>query len=570
MALGGSTIRFQRIYLIKKNFNNGVSILEALIAGALLIISATFMMPVFFSTAKTYKGTDFRDLCTKAVKQKIAQYQSGFQVTGTTASAGQLGALQSASIDGTLQGASASNGWLFAKYIYNLRTPRYSGAGLECIPDTERSALPPTLPPSTPANLGVEEAIGSPTAITGNGISVNCASNICGSIQSACPCPEDSYFSRQLGNGFRIYTHLQRVHSLTNSIVHPNVLGDCPHEGTGRWGAANAAWAKEYDFDGATDAIKITVTAMLDLNSAVTGARTNFAGISQNSPTSSTLVCSESAIIKPPTKPFRYILGRYIPPINATADSLSWPRESTCGSGGTYEGRCEGAIMDMYGRPVFRALWSPNIRAFNVAPNNRAVYVLYQTGELYRYGDETVPQTLGTTCVGAPAECTSDGSGDPDKLLTGTLIATMPGMKAFGIVYTNEYPDAGEHDNFQFTPIRFYGLIEDSSTLRLVYTSIATPGANITSDIGTNTSLIPTGLNTFPRPPLTIQNSFDSWFLSPLGSQAYVLVRSCLGSAPSNVENSYCNGIYRFEDSSNLDAAESLERIKYNIFTVSP
>lgn len=565
---------------------SGATLIEVMIAGALVIVAATSILPVFFFTTKTNKGTEFREICTKALHSKLVQYRNGRTANLSTVPVGSLDSgLNAAVKNGVYQTLNTnSGGWVLAKWIYNLRSPTSAG-GTDCIPDNDRTTYPPILPPSSPSNLGVEEAVGSIATLPGQSApNYDCASGLCGDSTSACPCPEDQAIANQLGTGFRIFTHMQRVHSMgfidrSPGLVYNSDLGaggDCPSEGIAKFGAANPNWAKHYGFDGYTDGIKITVTALLDLNRGATGTRTNFAGMKAGDPASSTLMCSASEILRPPIHVARYVLGRYIPPSDpADAATLHWPTEADCGPGGTYENRCEGAIMDMVGRPVFRGLWNNNLKGINIAPNNRAVYVLTNTGDIYRYGDETNVQTLGSTCIGAPAECTSDGSGDPTKLLTPTTIGHFAAIKAFGLTYIHYSSSIGGLDNFSFFPKMLKVMVENHSGVNIATVSGFAPGTDISASIS-QISAPSNTLNSFASPPVgdTSTRGFDSWFMNFRGNQSYVLVNSCgsvdTSSNSNSAYQSYCAAIYRFEDSTNVDNATPLERTKFNIRALSP
>lgn len=523
-----------------------------MIAGALVMLASLAIFPVFYRVKVTNLGTSFRDLCNKAVQDKLAYYQTG--VSFETKPGGDATAGNKTDIQYILNhnddnsGFYANNGFQFAKAIYNSRDTDTNALTPDCIADRNRLSGAATPRPArfspVPQFLGTREAFGSHANLSTASPrafetpSANCSASplLCGGIASGCPCSADQSYNSKLGSGFQIYVNIQRVQSLTQ-VKYTTALApdaDCPREGDSLFPFTNFMWVKNYDFLGATDAIKITATAVYNFDAPA--ARSEIFGIKRTSSLVSDLHCSGSVVLKPSRQTFRYLTGAYLP---------NGSQMPGIDAGSMFLGTMPysgGHIFEFASNtPAFSELWNELTRTAVIAPNNRGLYLAKAIDNadpatpinLVHVGDENLPPTVGTNCIGSPNTCTATGDAAAARLPE-TLNMPIGFANTFlGIGIRFEHNPVCGNSYLCFKPIDLYVAEKNAPG---AFTSVIInhydlrPGL-VSATILTSRTLVTAADAPFAYPSEAALPALDgfqpkTWFLNATATQAYFMDRS--------------------------------------------
>ncbi len=325
---------FGKSFSVGPTGDRGSTLVESMIALTIFAASALAVFPILVTTKTYSRGTDVRELCTQTVKAKLAQYMAG----------GDLSALTESDY-GTLSVAKGASGWRSGAFQY--AKMRYNELYRGGICDGQSRAAILNSSSGEMKSLGIRECIGSSVVATTKPFASMCrdlSSGIytgkCGSSSVSstptfsasflalpgevtwndtfggtnCTSDADKKVQSQLPN-FRLYVKLERVspwkmdsagladlQEANDFRYHPS----CPNSWSGPF-SGKASDQAVYDFDSLGDAIRATVTGVIDLSTFTSNQLNSFAGISKDDP--GRLMCSVSSIVTQDEAPIRYALS---------------------------------------------------------------------------------------------------------------------------------------------------------------------------------------------------------------------------------------------------------------------
>ncbi|MBL7714481.1 MAG: type II secretion system protein [Bdellovibrionales bacterium] len=428
---------------------SGQTLVEALVAFALVAILAVGIYPIFVTVKKQTKYGSVKQLCQKVVQSKLDEYVSGRPVGQSEIAAANAGlqklTFPNFSNSSDLAGVS---GFFYAKWRYNFLFDMGGGQGV-CNATSAASSLvtgigtfpAPAVAPdasqiwdgiTAPTNwrLGLRECVGSnATAVDLAGppdTALNCSANFLDQqVQGQIP-------------GFKLYVKLQLETPWPSpAIGAPRNAGTffhpyCPDQRAWTPIGSQTADFPPYDFPGVQDKIRVTVTGIMDISSVGTPPLTELGGISDPM----RLMCSATGVIAKDDEPIRYYVSN---------------------SGGIYPvsggGRTSFAsntrspnVQRVFNSVVLQGGQNYGaIQAISVHPRSYSVYVM-RAGSLQRYG----------YCGGIPLDCdpavggTMDAIGDDGFPIDNVREWPLPmGFQSFGVDYRNlrMYGFGGDRSN---------------------------------------------------------------------------------------------------------------------------
>lgn len=316
---------------------------ENLVAAAVITIATAAIYPLFTHTNQTHKIGETKALCENIVRGKLGEYRQGIPVKLSDFTGAWPGLdLLSYTSHGGSTSTQVVNGFFFAKLRYNMLSNQTAPVNttavctaprgvLECIGDTTN--------PATPAS---------------------CTSEVDKRAQLQLP-------------GFQLYIKLELSSPWVYTPSSPAALIATTHHNLCPKQDGLSTTNDLFDFMGAADGIRITVTGVMD-SAQVQG----MTGVSDTS----RLECSMSTTVQPARLPARFFV---------TSD----------GKISTIQGRGRNGddTASDASRWTLENLWETGIRSLAVHPRNFSVWVL-RNGSLSRYSD----------CGRLPFNCTTDST----------------------------------------------------------------------------------------------------------------------------------------------------------------
>lgn len=328
----------------------GYTMLEVLIAFALLSMIALAILPAMLSLSDALKVQSFRAQCTAIVRAKLQEYVNGVAASGT------IGVGPTANTD------YVPSGFEYTKQRF------YDNATDDC--QVEPIAGHP----------GFRERINT--------------NKIVADTAAAYDDPLITDVPDRL-RGFQLFVNIRHYNPRVNAGAQP--ARQCPSGGT-------TTTPFDYQFFRLGDALEVVVTGMIRVTPTVAqGGRGGVKWGPLDDVDASTpnprLVCSSAQIISPPRLPFRYYLG--------VDGKLRNYQATLAFSAGDPSSSLE--VMESH----FRNLWSQvidststisspvlaNIRAISISPENNSAYVL-RPGELKQYRNCTDSSVTMTKLAG--------------------------------------------------------------------------------------------------------------------------------------------------------------------------
>ena len=383
--------------------NEGSTLIETMISLAIFGMMVIAIYPAFTQIQKISKTTNTKRLCQQIVNTKLEQYKSGMPVNlpayqASYASApdkANLAQLQALSYETYSNGASPTlTGFSYAKIRYNHFFPdACNGQSLATLVTANPNLINPT--------LGIRECLTSTWGWRETGTSLKA---------SAAPaqCAGDAAVTQELPN-FKLYVKLEldtpwKYFNGYNKTVIPAAPGNptpslaerldnsCPNMGN------TATGTSSFDFSGQSDAIKVTVTGVIDINQI---PLPDLAGATLPQQ----LTCQVVAALNPYRYPVRYLVTSQSKIFtvhgtrwNGAADGTNDSNADASGSGASNTGNTM----------VFSNIYQNNAQTYasgtytstnsilgiSVHPRDAAIWVL-RPGLLTRYSN----------CSGIPINC---------------------------------------------------------------------------------------------------------------------------------------------------------------------
>lgn len=537
----------------------GSTIIESIVAAALFATTAAVVFPMFSDVKRISKQGDARKLCQEVVRAKLDEYRFG-KATNPTWAANPSGAgagpapeyaqeplsadarnqlanltvpARTATQVTTAGVAMSTNGFTYAKVRYNRYYPTAcNGTSFA----TRLTGIPAALPATdVRRQLGMRECVGSSRAWLDTATAAEPLSPKC----PGAPTSPDRLVAEEIP-GFKLYVKLERVTPwlLPNRLPAASAQFDpaCPNFG-GRddalgvfspAGGFNTAPASSmYDFNANGDGIRISVTGVMDTQSA-NASLTDFAGL--HGSRWDDFVCAAQSTVYPETYPVRYYLS---------TDGRIYPVQGSATNGATDEtlATTRWILPSLYSQAA--AFRSSGITSFAVHPLNAAVYVL-RPGSLTRYGN----------CGGSVLDCSVNS-------------AAMNGVSDAGQAGWADVQEFQINSNIRYIGVdfltgRIYGVLGDRSAVLQInisclnpLTATATcssPAAAITySTLNPGTFPVPTILasEVAGRTGMSTSGRLSGFFVAPGGDDAFV---SDYSSSASAAATSYSSSIYRATD----------------------
>lgn len=390
------------LFLDQLTNSRGATLIESMIASALIAITAVAVYPIFARTKSSSKFGDARQMCENIVRGKLDQYRNGLPVNLTQeGSRPILNRLTISQAPEVLnQGGDARfAGYLYAKYKYNQfitsgPTPEFS----YCMGKSTARVLMLQQSPEMGSvrQLGRRECLDSDRSWSENPRepAANCTLDGVGRAASK---SMDIEVSRVLPE-FKLYVRLSSVSSWPLTLT-----GNSPFQGEleKRFGLGAFEGCPDashfqladpepvHDFLGAGEGIKVTATGVIDFPwSGPMGSEIpsdhRYLGISVQA--YQRFICQGSIVLRPELSQFRYYLSQ---------DRRIYPE-----SGLDLSSRLGGAPVPEAKRWPFFNFYhqgdsqGSGILSFAVHPRNLSVWVL-KAGQLIRYSD----------CGGVPLGC---------------------------------------------------------------------------------------------------------------------------------------------------------------------
>jgi len=472
----------------------GATLVESMIAFALVGMTAIAAYPIYIHVKKQSKLGDVKQLCANIVRGKLDEYRSGRVVSiadeATASGRAQLGNLSMPTMSntsiqnpGVVPTVLSTGGFMYAKVRYNRFFP------VVCNGVSAAGILPGTLT-NDQKRFGMRECAGDNTAAPDDGTIV-------------CSSAADQRVGGELP-GFKLYVKLQLdtpwpLGAVAGAVARWDA-GNCPNFGT--------ALTPLYDFNGYGDAIRVTVTGVIDLPAAVA----DLGGIRREA--YDRLMCSVTDVVRPFEYPVRYYL-------------------STDGRIYTVHGYgLNGAVTGA--SQVFRSAYTQGaqmmsgISSFAVHPRNLSLYVL-KPGILVRYSNCTGQPLDCSTTFGAASGFSDDGA------------ATRPSEQTYEMLSSFKYI------GMDFRTGVLYAMSADKTE---VYTITLSGGAAITTRTAASAALADLAFagaaeDTFVKPsPRPMAMRIAGFFIDPGGSEAFVTdlsVTTVFGAGSTYVSSVYRN-----------------------------
>lgn len=553
----------------------GATLVESMIAFVILAGAAVASYPIFSIVSEKNKLSGSKQLCEQIVRGKLDEYRYGRPVsleqessTGDAAEAaaaaagrarycgsncGKLSRLTVGTFSrSSIQGAGGgggflSGGFLYSKVRYNEYFPAAcNGTGLarilqEAIPDSSARLR----------QVGIRECVGNSHAF----------SDVDGSPLADCNSDEDGRVQSELP-GFKLYVKLElespwglaasvgdppgpAVKNLQHNYACPNFQGVLT--GGGTYSNPVTGTTGLYDFNGAGDGIRVTVTGVLDYASLFPGrdlADLEVGGIPSTA--FDRLMCSASTVVYPYQYPVRYY-----------ADASRRIH--------TVHGRDNQGASNSY---VFRSINIQNLSAgptaiiaatgmlsFSVHPRNYSLYVL-KGGSLVRYSN----------CGGVPVDCdpvpnantgiSDDGGAVRPSVQEWRFAAPI---RHIGVDYTS-----GTIIGISADGNDYYQIFHEDGATRIPAASACEPPAGCqavvrTIDEGAWNAGVPPGRpllpQTIPGLATTFPGRISGFFLAPSGLEGFISDRA---SSEVLGGSSYSSTIYRLQDTRLLNPVITL------------
>jgi len=388
----------------------GASLIETLVAFLIFSVSLVALYPILFQIKTANRGTDVRKLCDQTVRAKLSEYQSGRSIPSSELSRHpQLTGIQS------LAGGTALDGFGYSKLRYNSLYQEGVCDGRATV-ELIRSAPITEQQKTELSDLGIRECLSASDPSRPPPVLATCSTGVktcknlkTGIFDARCACSTateeptlndafrtstcDSELDKKVqaqSPGFKLYVKLERaspwkmdleglseLQELDDFRFHPH----CPNSRSGPFtGELNldpvVGDHSIYDFESLGDAIRVTVTGVMDITSVQSGL-SQWLGIPTTDP--SRFMCSVSSVITQSDMPIRYSL------ISSEFRSL---RDGFLGGGSLTSGRKVLSEIESL---------SQGIKAFAVHPLNSSVYLL-GAGRITRFAK----------CGGIPFDCLSN------------------------------------------------------------------------------------------------------------------------------------------------------------------
>lgn len=498
--------------VLSKN-NSGGTLIEAIVAFALVATAAVAILPVFSTAKKQTKYGDVKLFCENLVKGKLDEYRFGKVVNLTTeaASDARLGYLSWAVIpDGNQAG-----GFLYSKLRYNKYYPD------SCKGESQATIVQDGITGfgnlQSIDTMGMRECVGSNEAW----VDVASSATVPDLSASNCSTDLDTVASGKIP-GFKLYVRMTRDSTWrysdldattgTTSASSRDYSNTCPDSGS--WtGSGTTATGSLYDFDGQGDGIRITVTGVMDIASV---GLNNLGGISDPS----RLMCSATAVVYPFRYPVRYFVSRQgrIYTVHGVDQNGNTSRY---------------AFENLFTQQASGGITAMGIRAIAVHPANFSVYIL-KSSEILRYSN----------CGGVPLDCSLTPENDKGMSDDGILDSrpsvqrwtTIASLQGLGVDFRSDkvYGLSGNHTEF-------YEITSDGSNPLKDEEGCSVSSTPCTASLNSVTS------GSFPYPASgSIPLRMTGFFLSPEGDTAWT---SDLSAATDLfTSTTYASTIYRATD----------------------
>lgn len=446
--------------------NQGASLIETMVAFAIFGIMVISIYPTFTEITKIGKSTAVRRLCQQIVSSKLESYKSGYpidlnayatlhssapvpantsQLMGLSLESYSDDSMGALSLTSSSSGVRTLSGFSYAKIRYNHLFPSScNGASLA----TLTSAMPQF------QNLGMRECIGSPTA----GTPAIAMPDVAGP-PTQCTSKIDTRVGQELP-GFKLYVKLELEtpwrygDPATAAAASISPAGDTVpstasrlHDRCPNMGNPSAA-STSFDFSGQSDAIKVTVTGVIDYLSLASPP--NGVGGTANP---FELTCQSSAVLTPYRYPARYMITSQskIYSIHGTA----WNKTSEDGptaSNMVYRNVYSNGLVDATFTSPQGSVPSNSILSIAVHPRDTSIWVL-RPGLLARYSN----------CHGTPINCdvgdiaANASGGFPDISTWGPIGTSWPQVQSWNV------PTGISSIGVDFRSGRVYGFAKSQS-----------------------------------------------------------------------------------------------------------
>ncbi len=476
---------------------SGASLIESMISFALVAGGAVALFPIMIATTKSGKFMSGQLECEQLVRSKVDEYRYGRSV-GLATEATNSGRDQINLLSVATRSDSSINtdmgGFLYAKTRYNAYFPyACNGTSNVLIYDTQRT-------------LGMRECTGNNSAWEEGGTEPNC----------------NNGFAPTNLPGFKLYVKLELatpwlLATPADADKAAQFNNTCPNFGTnwldsGTYPEPASAPGALYDFNGAGDAIKVTVTGVIDFKARATDIE-NFGGIADPN----RLTCKATAIIRPPVYPVRYYL---------TGSSGRIYSVHGLGLNGAEAGPFPFSKLYTQAGEVFS-----NIGSFAVHPRDLSIWTLRGKSTIVRYGN----------CGGQPVDCSISATASDGVSDLGT--SGWPDVQEFGVP---EKLGTIIGIGVDFRSGNVYGLAGDGTTVWRITKSDTTllrdVSAGSLSPSETTAEVIAS--TEFPN-PLPTDGTTRGFFISAEGDAAFVTKNASSNALGST---SYAASVFRATD----------------------
>ena len=475
----------------------GFTILEALIASAVIIFISYSVMSWVRNITASSQLTSFRSTCSSYTRSKLQEYVSGKPMNGN-----YFG----------LAAKTGMSGFDYTKLRYQIQNP----------PTILTAGTNPSC--STTPNLAQP---GFRENISNNNVAANKSP-----LESGGP---------QTIQGFQLWTSIRHVN--------PRVLS------TGNQPSRDCPSAK-YEFLEVGDALEVTITGMIRVRPSVAeGGRGgskfgDLDDIDNNTPNPQ-LSCSTTQTIYPPRIPFRYYLGKD-GKVRTFQNTVSYNGSAANGNV-NYSGT-------EYAEAHFRHLWAAkpdvgsvsdtalaNIRGIAISPDNTSAYVL-RSGEITQY---TSCNDSNLNGLGTPSIDGKLFSGMPDCNLNSATTTWTVDPNISGItVNFNKLSDFNDDDVYVFYNSGTVQALstDTSSTVKMLKHP---PGG------GAGTVVAPTGNFRMLNSPRVKGIFLAQPFPAVTSPSLYYYDNTCIGSSGFSNDGTYCTTIFNSGDTvSGMDVRE--------------
>lgn len=488
--------------------SRGVTLIEAMVVLGLVAMTFTAVLPLFSASPKFAAYSDARLLCQRLAKGKLDALKAGITLSaGAVMFEDYLMSFHDFSFSS--YGPPRFSGFDYLKFIYN---QNYT-AGI-CNGESAATLFDYLITIGHPPVLGLRACAAPVTA----------AVETFGTDALPPVCTDATDVNAQtVIPGFKLYVKMELStpwspntgpHWVRPGMSQPDTsfvmngrryVSNCPDDQavtrTGNMPAcAGLNCNVHYDFSGHSDAIKITVTGVMDVASAEGGGLSDLGNVGADD--AERLTCQASSTVYP-NRPslIRYFVNR--------EGVIQWGNEANYST-------------SLVNRNPFKNVSRQGIVAISAHPRNFGIWVLKEGGELTRYGN----------CGGVPINCdtqtyAADAVMDDGSVGVGQSVITYhvpPSIRMIGVDYRN---------------LLMYGMTKGGGT---IYEIRKAGGGSVLTDLGCapaaasdpacGTDLIevsPSPLGGTPTPVWntgTFPARVTGFFLSPDGSSGYASDRT--------------------------------------------